>query len=103
MFYYEIELNRGWIYDTDEAWWEEKVIGEKNFVVPAEYYYALMADFGMTDAVASDFLDYYDPEIDGKLIYEFALRAGAIIEEGDHYYGMTDDILRGCILQSYEH
>lgn len=99
MFYYEIELNRKYLYDYDE----EDAIGERNFVVPAEYYYALMADFGMTDAEASDFLDWYDPEVDGQLIYEFALRDGAIVEEGDHYYGMTDDILRGCILRSYEH
>ena len=82
MFYYEIELNRRWLYDYDD----EDVIGERNFVVPAEYFYSLMEMFGMDDAEASDFLEWYDPETDGELIYEFAVRDGAIIEEGEHYY-----------------
>ena len=84
MFYYEIELNRGWIYNG--AWWDEEVIGERNFVVSAEYFYSLMEMLGMDDAEASDFLDWYDPDVDGRLIYEFAERDGAIVEEGDFYY-----------------
>ena len=82
MFYYEIELNRKWLYEDEDDF----PIGEQNFVVPAEYFYSLMEMFGMDDADASDFLDWYDPETDGELIYEFALRDGAIIEEGEHYY-----------------
>ena len=102
MMYYEIELNHGWIYDDDNE--DYRVIGERNFVVPAEYFYGLMEMLGMIDTNTTfTFLDWYDPETDGELIYEFAARDGAIIEEGDHYYGMTDDILRGCILQSYDH
>ena len=90
-FYYEIELNRKWIYDTeDAAWCDEKVIGERNFVIPAEYYYALMEMFGMDDAEASDLLDWYDPETDGELIYQFAKRDDAIVEEGDHYYSIPN-------------
>ena len=99
MMYAELTLNRGWIYGIDDEW----AIGERTFTIPAEYFYGLMEMFGMDDADASDFLNWYDPEVDGQLIYEFALRDGAIVEEGDHYYGMTDDILRGCILRSYEH
>ena len=95
--YCEIELNRGWMYEIDD----ETPIGEKNFVIPAEYYYALMADFGMTEEEATDFLNWYNSDTDGCLIYEFALRDGAIVEEGTHFYSMNDDILRGCILQSY--
>ena len=83
MFYYEIELNRKYLYDYDE----EDAIGERNFVVPAEYFYGLMEMFGMIDTNTTfTFLDWYDPETDGELIYEFAVRDGAIIEEGDHYY-----------------
>ena len=82
MFYYEIELNRKWLYEDEDDF----PIGERNFVVPAEYFYGLMEMFGMDDADASDFLDWYDPETDGELIYEFAVRDGAIIEEGEHYY-----------------
>lgn len=79
---YEIELNREWLYEYDD----EDVIGERNFVVLAEYFYKLMEMFGMDNADALDFLDWYDPETDGELIYEFAVRDGAIIEEGEHYY-----------------
>ena len=84
MFYYEIELNRGWIYEDDNEDYE--VIGERNFVISASYYYSLMDMLGMDDSEASDFLEYYDPDVDGKLIYEFALRDGAIVEECDNYY-----------------
>ena len=81
--YYEIELNRKWLYDYDD----EDVIGERNFVIPAEYFYGLMEMFGMIDTDTTfTFLDWYDPETDGELIYEFALRDDAIVEEGDHYY-----------------
>ena len=45
-----------------------------------------MEMFGIDEEDASDFLNWYDPETDGELIYEFAVRDGAIIEEGDHYY-----------------
>ena len=96
--YYELELNHGWMYGIDD---DDFPLGEKNFVIPAEYFYSLMEMFGMDDAEASDFLDWYDPDVDGRFIYEFAVRDGAIVEEGTHYYGMNDDILRGCILQSY--
>ena len=82
MSYYKIELNRKWLYDCDD----EDVIGERNFVVPAEYFYSLMEMFGMDDIDASKLLDWYDPETDGELIYEFAVRDGAIIEDGEHYY-----------------
>lgn len=85
MFYYEIELNRKWLYDDDED-----VIGEQNFVVSAEYFYGLMEMFGMDDIDASNFLDWYDPETDGELIYEFAVRDDTIIEEGDHYYSLPN-------------
>ena len=80
--YFELELNRKWLYDDND----EEVIGERNFVIPTNYFYSLMEMFGIDEEDASDFLNWYDPETDGELIYEFAVRDGAIIEEGDHYY-----------------
>ena len=80
--YYEIELNRKWLYEDEDDF----PIGERNFVIPVEYLFSLMEMFGVDEDDVSDFLEWYDPETDGELIYEFAVRDGAIIEEGDHYY-----------------
>ena len=90
MFYYEIELNKGWIYEDDNE--DYKVIGERNFVIPASYYYSLMEMFGMDDGEASDFLNWYDPDTDGLLIYEFALRDGVVAEECDNYYSSIPNL-----------
>ena len=90
MMYAELTLNRGWIYGIDDEW----AIGERTFTIPAEYYYNLMDFFGISESAAKALLDTYIPEEDGALIYEFALRDDAIVEEQEHYYCHINETTR---------
>ena len=74
----EVELNRAWIYDEED----EEEIGETNFVVPFTW---LKTPF---DRVYADkyknlgeFLEVYEPEVDGESIYREAIKDGALIED----------------------
>lgn len=76
----EFELNFGYVYDDDE-----EIIGEKNFVVSAEWLFANVGKICKnvaleTEQDINDFLNWYDPEDDGRAIFEAALVDGALIE-----------------------
>lgn len=74
---FEHELNREWINDEDG-----EPIGETNFVVPTKWLKELYnkeftdkySDFEM-------FIDWYEPETDGELIYQKAIADGVLIED----------------------
>ena len=78
----EYELNREWIYDD-----EEDTIGETNFVVSAEWlketFESLNNDNQLTCRYndLKDFLDTYEPEIDGELVYQKAIADGVLKED----------------------
>ena len=80
----EIELNRGWILDEDE---EE--IGETNFVVSLDFLKELWSreevrkEFGLSyeEDDFSSFLDWYDPDVEGQIIYDIAKREGKLVED----------------------
>lgn len=75
----EIELNRAWIYDN-----VGEVIGETNFVVDGKwlrdlfdkYYWNEYSDF-------EEFLEVYEPEIEGEFIYQKAIENKALIEDSN--------------------
>ena len=73
----EFELNREWIYDE-----EEDVIGETNFVVPAKWMKELF-DKTYADKYDSldEFIDVYEPEVDGEFIYREAIKDGVLVED----------------------
>lgn len=80
----EIELNRGWILDEDE---EE--IGETNFVVSLDYLKELWSREEVRKELGSSyeeddfssFLDWYDPDVEGQIIYDIAKKEGKIVED----------------------
>ena len=74
---FEYELNRAWINDeNDEA------IGETNFVVPAKWLKELFdKEFANNYSSLNDFLDVYEPEVDGELIYQKAIVDGVLVED----------------------
>lgn len=76
----QYELNRAWIYDDND-----ETIGETNFVVPGNWLinffndnrkdkYWFIKDF-------EEFLDMYEPEEDGELIYQAAMKDEVLIED----------------------
>lgn len=85
----EYELNRAWIYSRGS----DEPIGEKNFVVTAEFLCDLWEYFKKAlgypqDYTLDDFLTVYEPETDGEFIYQFAKRNGELVEDlGSVYYG----------------
>lgn len=78
----EYELNRAWIYDD-----EEDTIGETNFVVSAEWFINTFnklnneKKFTCEYENLEDFLDSYEPETDGELIYQCAIKDGMLKED----------------------
>ena len=82
----EYELNREYIVDDGG-----EAIGETNFVVSASW---LMANLETicpnvclnTEQDIEDFLNWYEPEIDGEAIYRAAKLADEIVEEGVNMY-----------------
>ena len=85
----EYELNRAWIIDEEE----DEQIGETNFVVPADW---LTNTFNKLNNERKficeyedleDFLDSYEPETDGELIYQCSIKDGVLKEDiGVVYY-----------------
>lgn len=81
---FEIELNRGWVCNIFE---EE--IGETNFVIALDYLKELWlredvrakfnSHYGENDL--SLFLDIYDPDTEGQIIYDIAKAEDKIIED----------------------
>ena len=73
----EFELNRAWV--LDEA---EEVIGETNFAVPAGWLKELYDKTYASEYNSLDeFLEVYDPETEGKYIYDAAIRDNVLVED----------------------
>ena len=78
----EYELNRAWIYDD-----EEDTVGETNFVVSSGWLVNTFdklnneRKFVCEYEDIEDFLDSYEPEIDGELIYQCAIKDGMLKED----------------------
>ena len=74
----EFELNRGWVIDEET----EEEIGETNYVVPKKWLKELF-DKIYADKYSSfdEFIDVYEPEIDGELIYQQAVNDGVLVED----------------------
>ena len=79
----EYELNRAWIIDEDE----DDAIGETNFVVPAEWFVNTFNKLNNEGKFVykyedfEDFVDTYEPETDGELIYQKAIEDGVLKED----------------------
>lgn len=76
----EFELNFGYIYNEDE-----EIVGEKNFVVSAQWLFANIGKVCKnvvleTEQDIDNFLNWYDPENDGRAIFEAALVDDALIK-----------------------
>lgn len=75
----EFELNFGYIYNNDG-----EIVGEKNFVVSAEWLFENIGNICKnvvleTEQDINDFLNWYDPEEDGRAIFEEALCDDALV------------------------
>jgi hypothetical protein len=81
-FEFEYELNREWIYDEGED-----IIGETNFVVPTEWLVNTFNKLSNENKFVfmykdfEDFVDSYEPETDGELIYQEAIKDGVLVED----------------------
>ena len=79
---FEYELNRAWIYDE-----ERDVIGETNFVVPADWLKELYdKEFSDKYTDFELFLESYEPEVEGEFIYQKALEDNVVQDLGIIYY-----------------
>lgn len=73
----EYELNRAWILDD-----EEESIGETNFVVGGTWLKNLFdKHFAGEYKSLNEFLEVYEPEVDGEFIYQEAIKDDALIED----------------------
>lgn len=79
---FEYELNRAWINDDNG-----EPIGETNFVVPTEWLNETFNELnndgkfiGKYDDF-NDFIEAYEPETDGELIYQKAIADGILVED----------------------
>lgn len=81
----EIELNRCWLYGSDD----DEPIGETNFVVSELFVkenYKNCPNAEENDSY-DEFLETYVPEEDGQFLYELAKEKNHIIEDiGENYY-----------------
>jgi hypothetical protein len=74
-FKFEYELNRAWILDD-----EGEIIGETNYVVPASWINTIYAStYADQYESINEFLDAYQPEVEGEYIYQMAVRDGVLI------------------------
>lgn len=92
-FNVEYELIKDRVYDEDI-----EIVAEYTYVVPAEWLRNLYTEhlinmFHLEEVDFDDFLDIYDPEVEGTAIYYLAKSQRKIIEEGwsaiandDEYY-----------------
>ena len=86
---FETELNRAWIYDENN----EEIIGQTNFVVRDDYLEKIFQELFSEEYKGDleNFLDVYEPESEGELIYQRAKADGKIIEEGVEIYESGQD------------
>ena len=74
---FEYELNRGWIIDEDG-----EIIGETNFVVPADWLVDLFCKTYSDKYDNFDvFEDTYEPETEGEFIYQEAIKDKVLMED----------------------
>lgn len=74
----EYELNRAWIYGENE----DDIIGETNFIVPEKWLVKLYNDrFKDKYNSFDDFVNWYEPEIEGELIYRMAVYDDVLKED----------------------
>lgn len=83
----EFQLNRQWILNETD----DEIIGEKNFVVSAEYFATIFNKLFPEEQNVEIFLDVYEPEYDGEKIYQQALLDNQIITEFDTIYKDGED------------
>ena len=81
-FSVEYELTKEVIYDDDI-----EIVAEYTYIVSAEWLTKLYREhliymFDLQEVDFDEFLDTYDPEVEGTAIYHLAKSAGEIIEEG---------------------
>ena len=76
------KLCRQWIV-TDDGY---EIIGEKNFVISAEYFAKIFKTLFPEEQNPDTFLDVYEPECDGEKIYQQALLDNQIVTEFDTIY-----------------
>lgn len=78
----EYELNREWVYDD-----KGEIIGETNFVVPAYWLQEIFNQLNNANKFTcqyedfEDFIDSYEPETDGELIYQEAIKDNVLKED----------------------
>lgn len=82
-FNVEYELTKDVIYNIES----NEPMEEYTYVVPAEwlsklYYKHIVPMFDYDDCDLNEFLDVYDPEVEGTVIYHIAAKQQVIIEEG---------------------
>lgn len=82
---FEYTLNRGWIF----AKGEDEPAGEKNFTVPGPWLIETVEKY-FSNYQFDDFLDVYEPEVEGEFIYRLAKRDGVIVEEGYNFVDTHD-------------
>ena len=80
----EYELNREYIRD-----FEGEPIGEKNFVVPGPWLIDTIKRH-WPDIDVEEFLDTYEPEVEGEYIFRLAYRADVLVETKCHIYPEYD-------------
>lgn len=79
----EYELNRKWVYGKEQ----ENIIGETNFVVPGEWFKNTFKKLNEENRFVCQynnfdiFLETYEPETDGELIYKVAIKDNALSED----------------------
>lgn len=80
---FEHELNRGWIIDEET----EETIGETNFVVPTKWLKESFNELNNENKFIckyddfEDFIETYEPETDGELLYQKAVADGVLKED----------------------
>ena len=83
------QLNRAWIFD--ECGCCAVPIGETNFVISAEYLFSILPElFELGAEDFEDFLDCYEPEFHGEMIYQQAVQDGQIIDEFESLIDYND-------------
>ncbi len=82
-FNVEYELTKDVVYNMES----NEPMEEYTYVVPAEwlsnlYYEHIVSMFNYDGYDLDEFLDVYDPEVEGTVIYHIATKQRVIIEEG---------------------
>ena len=71
-------LNRAWIYGNGP---DDDPTGENNFVIAENYFIAVFTELFPHEKDINLFLEVYEPETHGEMIYQQAKKDGQIIAE----------------------